>query len=499
MSWMESHSAELLRAWPSPWMAVDSGGMIVAMNPAMERFCERLAPWLTQSSGLVGAPLQAVHPDLELGSGVLELGMEAWTFASTSLSQGQVLHFQDRSRSTHLARFVDSAKGASHSLSTSLNRQAGAGLQTAGALQAVASDTRDSVILGRQIFEDWTEQVDGVLEQTNQVSAKVGERVSLALERSQAIAESSAQAIELLQLVSGRVAQMRSLAAGVDEIMLQTRMLSINARVEAARAGVHGSSFAVVANEVGMLAARTERIARRIEEVAQQVLTQAPECEGAMARVSSYAELGQSNAESLQKVMRKQDVLIASMREGLSLAEGPRAELVRHLGVIEASAVQCAEEAQRSQSEAERVGETAQDLEILSARFEDSDRNSPSDVYREVLDLNECLRAWVGVHMPPLAAALGPLAQIQVPGRTPADVFALAGELQQALSALVEEPPACASTLRGPIYPGPSARPIGALCAGPAGEPGNTGRRGTLFGPGSGSESRVRLRGAQAA
>jgi hypothetical protein len=151
--------------------------------------------------------------------------------------------------------------------------------------------------------------------------------------------------------------------------------------------------------------------------------------------------------------MRKQDVLIASMREGLSLAEGPRAELVRHLGVIEASAVQCAEEAQRSQSEAERVGETAQDLEILSARFEDSDRISPSDVYREVLDLNECLRAWVGVHMPPLAAALGPLAQIQVPGRTPADVFALAGELQQAFCALVEEPLVDFSAPTGPITP----------------------------------------------
>ena len=453
MSWMQTHSAELLRALPSPWVAVDDEGLIVALNPAMERVCERLGPWLAQSSGLQGQPLQAMHPDLELGSGTLSLGMEAWVFSCISLSQGQVLIFQDRSRSTHLSRFVDSAQGASDSLSAALNQQASAGLRAAGALQSVASDTRDSVILGRRIFEQWTGQVDDVLEQTDQVNGQVGERVALALERSVAIAKSSAQAIELLQVVSDQVAQMRSLASGVDEIMLQTRMLSINARVEAARAGVHGSSFAVVANEVGTLAARTEVIARRIEAVAQQVLSQAPECAGAMAQVSSYAELGKSNAESLQQVVQKQDLLIVSMREGLSAAHGPRAELVGHLGAIEASAVQCAEQAVRSQEGAQSVGETAEDLEILSARFQDSDRISPSDVYREVLDLNECLRAWVGVHMPSLASALGPLVCVQVPGRMPADVFELAASLQEAFCALVQVPLALAAKPIGPITP----------------------------------------------
>ncbi|MFT5583247.1 MAG: hypothetical protein ACI9VR_000825 [Cognaticolwellia sp.] len=450
---MQSNSAELLRAWPTPWLALDAQGLIVAMNPAMERFCRRLSAWLGQSTELLGAPLQALHSDLVAGTGTLALGMETWAFQAIPVPDGQVIRLEDRSRSSHLSRFVDSAQGASDSLSNALSRQAGSGLAAAHALQSVASNTRDSAVLGRQIFEQWIERVDQALEQMGQLSTQVGERVALAMDRSEAISRSSTHAIELLQAVSTQVAQMRSLAEGVDEIMVQTRMLSINARIEAARAGEHGHSFAIVANEVGTLAARTEIIARRIEQVAEQVLMQAPQCQGAMDHVSSCAKLGKSNAEALQVVMEKQDGLIASVRDGLSGDHGPRVELYRHLGAIQSSAVQCAEQAERSQSGAQAVEEIAEDLAILSERFKDSDRISPSDVYREVLDLNECLRAWVVVHMPGLASALGPLACVKAPGRMPQDVLELATELQEALCVLIEEPFSAAPPPLGPITP----------------------------------------------
>jgi Ca2+/Na+ antiporter len=53
----------------------------------------------------------------------------------------------------------------------------------------------------------------------------------------------------------------------VTDIVLQSKLLSFNASVEAARAGEHGRGFLVVAEEVGNLAAASDRAARSIHKI----------------------------------------------------------------------------------------------------------------------------------------------------------------------------------------------------------------------------------------
>jgi methyl-accepting chemotaxis protein len=80
---------------------------------------------------------------------------------------------------------------------------------------------------------------------------------------------------------------------GVESIAAQINILSLNAAIEAARAGVHGASFAVVAAEVRKLAGE----ARRQSDALRSLVNES------VARISEGVEQSKSAQESLQRIL----------------------------------------------------------------------------------------------------------------------------------------------------------------------------------------------------
>jgi len=73
--------------------------------------------------------------------------------------------------------------------------------------------------------------------------------------------------VKLMEGLSIQSKEILSILSIIGEIAQQTNLLSLNATVEAARAGKHGRGFAVVAGEVKELAARTAKATQEIESM----------------------------------------------------------------------------------------------------------------------------------------------------------------------------------------------------------------------------------------
>lgn len=109
------------------------------------------------------------------------------------------------------------------------------------------------------------EQLNASVEQ-NREHAQLTEQIAvnvakLAVEGGDAVTET----INAMEQIAQRVGI-------IEEIAYQTNILALNASIEAARVGIHGAGFAVVANEVRRLAERSQTAASEITELSQSSL-----------------------------------------------------------------------------------------------------------------------------------------------------------------------------------------------------------------------------------
>ncbi|MBW8190957.1 CZB domain-containing protein [Neiella marina] len=216
--------------------------------------------------------------------------------------------------------------------------------------------------------EDVTQNVSNTSETTNDMSDKVVESdqvVADALSTMQDFSEQMAHTTEHINKIAQESEQISSITDTISGIAEQTNLLALNAAIEAARAGEQGRGFAVVADEVRGLAARTQDATQEIRNMLEHLSTE----------ISNSASTIEQNNNAAHLALDK----VSTSREKFrDIAEG--VERINHMSSEIATAVS---------QQAVVTNEMAASIETISNESAATE-NEGEKLQRNAMEINQC-------------------------------------------------------------------------------------------------------------
>ncbi|NMB02811.1 MAG: methyl-accepting chemotaxis protein [Firmicutes bacterium] len=269
---------------------------------------------------------------------------------------------------TQLARLLHRIRTASNALANS-SQEISAGMQE---MAAGAQNQTEDILNGTEQIEEMNRIMTGIDQRANQA-------LLLSKNATEAAIQGEEQAREAVDGMEGikksvdslgeQIEEVAKILALIRDIAEQTNLLALNASIEAARAGEQGRSFAVVAQEVGDLAVRSQTATAEIDQVLRRIHDET-------SRSIASVETGQREVfevrqalQEITKATKDTEVLVQEIAQE-SIAQTNRTkEAVALFESIGEITEQTAAGTEETAAAAQHLAELASELQSIIASF----------------------------------------------------------------------------------------------------------------------------------